>query len=139
MRFTHLILVPFVVSCTVQYRAPNGDEIAAVKAAETFIERHGYTAAGHPPNWPVEVAEVLDPLSTPEELVKDRKGQLENNAFGVARVHNDSWSPKDAYYVYFHTLGDAAGFRAVLVQEGKAVQVVHSKLELDWFPWVRVR
>jgi hypothetical protein len=104
-----------------------------VRAAEAFIARHGYSAAGHPPNLPVEVAEVLDPLSTPEQLVKDRKGQLENNAFGVAGAGND------AYYVYFHALGNASDFRAVLVQHGKAVQVVHSELALDWLPWVPVR
>ena len=36
------------------------------------------------------------------------------------------------------TLGDADGFRGVLVQNDEAVQVVHSVFKLEGLPWKRV-
>ena len=113
-------------------RQLSGTEIAAVQSAETFIARHGYTAAGHSQNLPVENVEVLDLLSSREELVKWRRASLEPRAFGIAQAAPGvSW-------VLFHRLGDNTEFRAVRVEGTSAVQVVHSQLILSRLHWVAV-
>ena len=44
----------------------------------------------------------------------------------------------DAFYVFFHLINHADGFRGVLVQNDEAVQVVHSVFKLEGLPWKRV-
>jgi hypothetical protein len=110
----------------------NDMEARAVEAAEAFVLRHGYTIAGHPDGLPVENAEVLDPLMPRDHLVALRHGMIEPRAFGVARAK------PTVYYVYFRHLSSPSSFRAVLVQQGVAVQMVHSHLDINWLPWVRV-
>jgi hypothetical protein len=130
-----LALLLFTGSCsTWEVRPLQARELEAVSAAEAFIVRHGYTIAGHPSDQPVQNVEVLDDLATPDELVGWRRATLEPHAFGVTRE-----SDGDYCYVLFHRLNDPdAAFRAVLVQGGKPVQVVHSVLRLDGLRWVRV-
>jgi hypothetical protein len=107
-------------------------EVTAVASAEAFIARHGYTAAGHPPDQPVQNVEVLDPVASETELVRWRRDTLEPHAFGIAQIDSR------AYYVLFHRTHSDPGFRAVLVQDSAAVQVVHSVLVLDKLHWVPV-
>lgn len=130
---TWLLLAMLVACAPVRDRPLYRRELSAVHSAEAFIARHGYTEAGHPANLPVENAEVLDSISTREQLVEWRKGTLQSKAFGIAQARNG------AYYVYFHRLKDPSSFRAVLVEDGNAVQVAHTPIELDWLPWVPVR
>lgn len=106
-------------------------EILAVGSAEEFIARHGYTAAGHPSDLPVEKVESMDIVAEPEQLVEWRRNTLERDAFGITPCLCDT----DAYYVFFHRIHHADGFRGVLVQDGQAVQVVHSVLKLEGWPW----
>ena len=129
-----LITIAFVLSACASLgsRQLSSTEIAAVQSAETFISRHGYTAAGHPQNLPVENVEVLDPLASREELVKWRSATLEPKAFGIApAAPGVSW-------VLFHRLGDNNEFRAVRVEDTSAVQVVHSQLILSQLHWAPV-
>ena len=107
-------------------------ERAAVQSAETFIARHGYTAAGHPAGLPVENVEVLDPIASRDDLVQWRKNTTEPKAFGIAEAAPGvSW-------VLFHWPGQPDNFRAVRVEGSSAVQVVHSQLILSRLHWVRV-
>ena len=113
-------------------RSLTNTEFAAVQSAETFIARHGYTAAGHPAGLPVENVEVLDPIASRDDLVKWRKGTMEPKAFGIAEAApNVSW-------VLFRWPGEPEDFRAVRVEGTTAAQVVHSQLVLSGLHWVRV-
>jgi hypothetical protein len=112
----------------------NALEIAAVGSADAVVARHGYTAAGHPSDEPVENVEVLDPVADRADLVNWRKGTLEAHAFAITACQ----CPSDAYYVFFHTTNKDGGYRAVLVRDGVAVQVVHTQLLLDGWPWKSV-
>jgi len=124
-------LVTLLCACShTPHRPLNDGERQAIKSAEVFILRHGHTVAGHPANLPVENAEVLDPIASREELVQWRRGTLEQKAFGVAELEDN------LYYVFFHRTADNREFRAVLVQDTEAVQVVHSLLRLEGFSWV---
>ena len=128
-RIAGLLLALAVVSCA-SSRPLDAAELQAVHATEAFVLRHGYTVVGHPADKPVENAEVLDLLATPEQLVEWRRSTLCTQAFGVAKVDDG------AYYVLFDWVRDAEdGFRAVLVQKGEAVQVVHTVMLLKGLPW----
>src|SRR5262245_2831772 len=128
-RLAGLLLASVVASCASSHPL-DATELQAVDAAEAFVLRHGYTVAGHPADKPVENAEVLDLLATREQLVEWRRGTLCAQAFGVAKMDDG------AYYVLFDWVkDDEVGFRAVLVQRGEAVQVVHTVLLLKGLPW----
>jgi hypothetical protein len=130
-----IVLFMLVTSLAACAAAPSGKlsakEIQAVRSAEAFIARHGYTASGHPKDLPVENVESMDLLATPEDLVAWRRNTLEATAFGVTPCECD----EDAFYVFFRRVNDAAGFRGVLVEKDEATQVVHSVLKLDGWPW----
>ena len=132
MRIAFVILVAALASCvSAPSKNLSAEEIRAVRSAEAFIARHGYTAGGHPKDLPVENVEVLDPVASPEDLVAWRRNTLEATAFGVTPCECE----EDAFYVFFHRVNDSSGFRGVLVEKGEATQVVHSVLKLDGWPW----
>ena len=120
----------FVISCVSVSNAPlDKSELIAIGSAEQFVERNGYTTKGHPANLIVNYAEVLDSLMSKEELVLTRKGTISSKAFGLSKLTDNS------FYVLFHSLNDWYEFRAVLVQGGIAVQVVHASLQLSKMTW----
>jgi len=134
MRLAILIFVLTMTACASlgSSRPLTEEERAAVQSAETFIARHGYTAAGHPAGVPVENVEVLDPIASREDLVQWRKNTMESKAFGIAEAAPGvSW-------VLFHWPGQPKDFRAVRVEGTSAVQVVHSQLILSRLHWVRI-
>jgi hypothetical protein len=99
-------------------------EAVAVRVAEAFIERNGYTVAGHPPGLPVLRVEIFDVLASDEELIKQRRGELEPHAMGVENKGHG------AYWVYFPTVGDPNRPRIVFVKDGEAQQVFHQSYGL---------
>ena len=107
----------------------SADEAAAVASADSFIARHGYTSAGHPPDQPVQNVELLDIAANDAELAQRRRDTLEPHAFGIATVGRRS------YDVLFHRTHNAPGFRIVFVKDSEAVEVVHSTpANLHWVP-----
>jgi hypothetical protein len=133
MRLALFAIALALAACTsLGSRQLSGTEIAAVQSAEAFVARHGYTSAGHPQDLPVENVEVLDPISSQEDLLAWRRATLESKAFGIAQA-----SP-GVSWVLFHRLGEDKDFRAVRVEGTSAVQVVHSQLILSQLHWVPV-
>jgi hypothetical protein len=62
-------------------------ELHAIEVAERFVERHGYTSAGHPKDLPVLENDIMDRLAGSEEgLLQMRRGTLKAEAFGVSAV-----------------------------------------------------
>ena len=53
-------------------------------AAEAFILRNGYTAAGHPNGLPVLVNDIWDNLRSAEEVAESRRGSVQPQAFVIA-------------------------------------------------------
>jgi hypothetical protein len=132
VRIALIALVLAVAACAaLPSHSLSAKEVQAVNSAEAFILRNGYTVTGHPEGLPVQNVEVLDPIATPEQLIEWRRNTLENHAFGVTPCMCGT----DAYYVFFHKIDHANGFRGVLVQNDEAIQVVHSVLILDAWPW----
>lgn len=109
------------------------DENKAIEQAEIFVARNGYSTKGHPPNLPILRVEIMDVFFTDDELKKKRQNTLEDKAFGVAV--EPSKTP-GSYYILFHKIGGGVGdFRAVLVEHSEAVQMVHSRLNLENLSW----
>lgn len=108
------------------FRSRMEEEAQAITAAESFVARHGYTAAGHPADQPVEQVELLDIGRSDADLVRTRRDTLEPHAFGIGAA-----GPHQ-YNVLFH-LTHAPGFRVVVVKGSVAVQVVHSTpAHVEW-------
>jgi len=94
-------------------------ELEAVHSAEAFVLRNGYTNAGHPEDLPVLAVEIFDGFSTDQELLEQRRGQLEPQAIGVED------RGEGAYWVYFKSIGSPDRPRIVAVADGEAFQVFH--------------
>jgi hypothetical protein len=60
-------------------------ERRAIATAEAYVARHGYTAAGHPPDLPVLQTDIWDRLLGSEGATAARRDRLQAKAFGVAR------------------------------------------------------
>jgi hypothetical protein len=123
-----LLAVALTSTClAADTRALSAEETAAIAAAESFVARHGYTAAGHPADRPVQHVELLDVGMSDADLVRHRQDTLEPHAFGIATAGTHQYS------VLFHLTHNAPGFRVVFVKDAVAVEVVHSTpVRLDW-------
>ena len=123
-----LLAVALTAAClAADTRALSAEEADAITAAESFIARHGYTAAGHPADQPVQHVELLDVGMNDADLVRHRRDTLEPHAFGIGTA-----GPHQ-YNVLFHLTHNAPGFRVVFVKDSVAVEVVHSTpARLDW-------
>ena len=97
----------------------SSSEAEAVQVAEAFVDRNGYTNAGHPERVPVQHVEIFDGLASDAELVERRRGQLEPDAIGIED------KGEGVYWVYFATIGRPNHPRIVVVQDGRAWQVFH--------------
>ncbi len=134
MRIIIVLIATVLAACAShgEIRELSAKELSAVQSAEEFIARHGYTAAGHPANLPVINVEVLDPLVSRENLIKERYDTMEPKAFGIAKA------APSASWVLFHYPRNPDEIRAVLVKETTAVQVVHSRLTLEELDWIKI-
>ena len=115
-----LLLALLLSGCSsLNTRALNSQQQDAVRAAEAFVVRNGYTAAGHPANLPVQRVSIYDAFHSDEELIKSRKGLLETHAIAVEQ------KTSEAIWVYFPEVGQKDTPRIVLVSNGKAIQLFH--------------
>jgi len=115
-----LVLVPILVaSAGCRSVSISPQELQAVHSAEVFVARNGYTTAGHPKDLPVQPVEIFDGLSSDQELIDQRQGQLKPNAIGVED------KDRDVYWVYFESIGRPHSPRIVVVADGEAFQVFH--------------
>ncbi len=102
------------------------EEMRAIEVAEQFVERHGYTSAGHPRDLPVRPNDIMDPLAgSSEGLVAMRRGTLEAKAFGVT-----SLGP--SVLVFFESIPPSTegAYRTVEVNDAGRARILHS----DIFP-----
>lgn len=110
-----LLLVLLLAGCaSMTVRGLTAQEAEAVRLAEEFVLRNGYTAAGHPASLPVQRVSIFDVLESDEELVKSRKGLLEAHAIAVEQ------KAPDAFWVYFPEPGCKDSPRIVHVSGGEA-------------------
>jgi hypothetical protein len=100
-------------------REPTTQELEAVRLAEAFVLRNGYTVAGHPADLPVQRVSIFDVLESDDELIKSRKGLLEAHAIAVEQ------RAPDAFWVYFPEAGHKDSPRIVYVSGGEALQLFH--------------
>lgn len=88
-------------------------ELRAIDIAEGFVERNGYTSAGHPKDLPVLHNDILDSLAgSIEDVLEMRRGTLQPRAFVV-----NSAGP--GITVFFESIPPGT-YRAVEVSEGHA-------------------
>ncbi|MBH9554033.1 hypothetical protein [Inhella gelatinilytica] len=134
MRALLVSMVVLIAACASlgSTRELTNEENGAVKSAEKFVVRHGLTAAGHAADLPVENIEVMDQFTDRDQLVKHRRGMVEETAFGIASV------APHVYWVLFNRPGDPKEFKAIRVEGVNAIQLVHSRLLLEKLHWVRV-
>jgi hypothetical protein len=112
-----ILLLAVVAGCqTVVVSEP---ELQAVRAAEALVTRSGYTVAGHPKDLPVQPVEIFDGMSSDQELIDQRRGQLVPSALGIED------RGEGVYWVYFESLGRPDSPRIVAVANGEAFQVFH--------------
>ena len=116
MALAVLLLITLTSCQTIEISAL---EAKAVQAAEAFIVRNGYVAAGHPKDLPVQHVEIFDGFASDAELIEQRKGELRPSAIGIE--HKD----EGVYWVYFATIGRPNHPRIVVVKDGKAWQLFH--------------
>ena len=134
IRIAILIAALATSSCAALPVTPNEEsKWAAVVAAEAFVARHGYTAAGHPPDQPIVSAEIFDILSSPNALVASRNNTLERRSFGLRSVGDND------HYVLFRMTQDSEKCRVVLVQKEKAVQMLHDPVSVKSQRWQPVQ
>ena len=131
MRIAILILLLALSGCSTT-PVTHQDQLpwAAAVAAEAFVARNGYTSAGHPKNLSVERVEIFDALSNQDQIVASRKNTLEPQAFGIQRI-----SSGRGFYVLFRMVEHPDRYRAVLVQQGQPVQVLHESFSIQDRKW----
>jgi hypothetical protein len=112
-----ILLLVAITGC--QSVVISASELEAVRAAEALVTRSGYTIAGHPTDLPVQPVEIFDGLSSDQELIDQRRGQLVPNALGVED------RGEGVYWVYFESIGRPHSPRIVAVAGGEAFQVFH--------------
>ena len=66
--------------------------VEAVARAEQFVARHGFTAAGHPTDLPVQRISLYDGLFGEEQTLADRRGLLRPEAVCVRSLGNEERS-----------------------------------------------
>ncbi len=105
-----LLFITSVLSATgFSAGPPVGPVASAVKEAERFVARHGYTPGGHPEGQPVERASLYDILHSQEELILRRRGILEQRASCVRT------RPDGSYSVLFQSTKDSDEFWFVAI------------------------
>ena len=119
MRLSLLLTVLLAGCASISARQPSSEEMDAVRVAEEFVVRNGYTSLGHPAGLPVQRVSIFDVLASDEELVKERKGLLEPHAVAVEEV-----GPA-IFWVYFPESGSKDSPRIVYVKNGQAAQLFH--------------
>lgn len=100
-------------------------EWQAIRVAEQYVLRHGYTPVGHPADKPVVGVDVLDSVRSNQQKVSVRRGRLEARAACVVRLEGEK------QYVLFRRIADRDSFGAVYVADAKAVQVMHQPVGTD--------
>ncbi len=135
MRIAILLLLQALSGC-VTSPVTHQDEFAwaAISAAEAFVARHGYTSAGQPEQLQVENVEIFDSLSSPDQIVAARKNSLESLAFGIQSIPGGH-----DFYVLFRMISQPGRYRAVLVQNGQPVQVLHESFSIKERKWQPIK
>jgi hypothetical protein len=104
-------------------------ELRAIDVAEKFVERNGYTSAGHPNDLPVLPNDIMDSLAGSEErLLEMRKGTLEARAFGVRSVGS-------GFRVFFESIPPrtSGAYRTLEVDEEGHARMLHQDMS-SWWP-----
>jgi hypothetical protein len=102
-------------------------ELDAIEVAEKYVERNGYTTAGHPKDLPVLPNDIMDALARSEEdLLEMRRGTLQTEAFGVRSVGPN-------FRVFFESIPPetSGAHRTVEVDEEGHARILHQ----DTFSW----
>jgi hypothetical protein len=135
MRIAILSLLLVLSGCTTT-PVTQRDQLpwAAISAAEAYVARNGYTSVGHPKDLPVERVEIFDALSNQDQIVAARKNTLEPLAFGIQPI-----SGGRDFYVLFRMVEHSDRYRAVLVQQGLPVQVLHESFSINERRWSPVQ
>lgn len=125
-----LLIGANVISGFVYSRLPVTDsELQAIQIAEQFIERNGYTLAGHPKDLPVLRNDIMDPLvGSAEDLKEMRRGTLQAKAFGVRSVDS-------GVLVFFESIPAGSGgfFPTVEVDAQGYARMMHSDVYAGWY------
>lgn len=96
-------------------------DAAAIRAAEAFAVRHGFTDAPHPRDQPVLDVELFDNLAeNSDELLKGRYNRIQLPAFGFGKTS------RGLYYVLFRATKDPTEIWGIAVVDGEATQVLHT-------------
>ena len=115
-----LLLILLLSGCaSMAARELTRQEQEAVRVAEAFVSRNGYTAAGHPADLPVQRVSIFDALESDDELIKSRKGLLGARAIAVEQ------KDPNVFWVYFPETGHKDSPRIVFVRDGEAQQLFH--------------
>lgn len=99
-------------------------ELDAIEATEKYVERNGYTTAGHPKDLPVVPNDIMDALARSEEdLLKRRRGTLHAEAFGVTSVG-------PGFRVFFDSVppNNSGAYRTVDVDEERHARILHQNM-----------
>ena len=103
-------------------------ELRAIEVAEKFVERNGYTSAGHPNDLPVLQNDIMDPLAGSEEgLLEMRRGTLQARALGVS-----SMGP--GFRVFFESIPPytSGAYRTLEVDEEGHARMLHQDMFPGW-------
>jgi hypothetical protein len=103
-------------------RVADTELLALAAQAEQFIVRHGYTAAGHPPDQPVERVSLYDGLFGEADTVASRKGTMAPSAVCVRPL------PNGERLVLFESTKSPGQFWFVSLKQGSNGWVGHQTL-----------
>jgi hypothetical protein len=125
MKHTSLLTLLLAVlgAAQAQSAGPDSAEEAA-QQAEAFVLRHGFTAAGHPMDQPVENVSLFDMLSSRKDLVAHRRGSLEAHATCV-RPHAKGFS------VLFRSTHEKDRYLFVALEPGERPYVGHQSVPMS--------
>jgi hypothetical protein len=104
-------------------------ELRAIEVAEKFVERNGYTSAGHPEDSPVLQNDIMDPFAGSEErLLEMRRGTLQAEAFSVSSVG-------PGFLVFFESIPpDSSGaYQTLKVDEDGHARMLHQGMFPGWY------
>ena len=105
------------------------DEVAAVREAEQFISRNGYTDV-----WPSGtrlVYESIEMMAGGEELIEFRHDTLESKTYGIARRRKSRGPGWTVVFRYKHLPNRATGRAVTMDPDGEKVRVEHVDFFLD--------
>lgn len=128
-----LLIVLLLAGCTAVTRKPqSAGALEAMKKAEQFVVRHGFTAAGHPPDLPMERVSLYDGIFGLNAVVAQRKGLLQPRAVCVRHVEGAEYS------VMFESAKDAGEYWFVVLPPEGSAWLGHQPLRSIWKDCVRV-